>query len=95
MMLAGRLVGVAGALGLPCRKPEPEAGEEPPADAEAELGLVIELKSTSSPSAFFTTILDRPPGTNALEFAFNLALAVDGVGGGDDKPLILFEVEWE
>lgn len=90
-MLAGRLVGVAGTLGLPWRNPDPVAGKEPP--AEAELGLVIELKSTSSPSAFLTTIFDRPPGTNALEFALSRALGVDGVGGGDDKPLMLFEVE--
>lgn len=88
---------MAAALGLPCLKPEPEAG-----DATATgtgLDFVIAPKSTSNPSAFLTTIFDRAPGTNALELAFNRALPgtedVDGVGGGDEMPLRLLEVEWE
>jgi hypothetical protein len=66
---------------------------------EAELDLVMAPRSTSSPSAFLTTIFDLTPGTNVLELAFNRALPgivdVDGVGGGDIIPLRLLEVEWE
>ena len=98
-MLSGRRGGVAVALGLPCLKPELEAGDAAvAADAEAGLDFVIAPKSTSNPSAFFTTIFDRTPGTNVLELAFNRALPgiveVDGVGGGDEIPLRLLEVEW-
>jgi hypothetical protein len=82
-------------LGLPCLNPEAE-GAALGAVVEAGLDFVIAPKSTSNPSAFFTVIFDRL-GTNAEELAFNRALpgiaAVDGVGGGDDIPLILFEVE--
>lgn len=52
------------------------------------------LKSTSRPSAFFRTTFDDLPGTKALEFALRRALvAVEGVGGGEDRPLMLFDVE--
>jgi hypothetical protein len=94
-MLVGLRVGVVAVavLGLPCLKPERGAGEDEP-EVLADIGVfVIELMSTSSPSAFFNTTLDRVPGTKAEELALSRPVAVEGVGGGEVM-LMLLEAEW-
>lgn len=48
--------------------------------------LVIELKSTSTPSGFLTTTLEgRVLGIKVDELALRREVAVEGVGGGEVK----------
>jgi hypothetical protein len=58
--------------------------------------LPYELRFNSCPAGLLiTTFVERDPGTKAPAFALKRAVVVDGVGGGEERPLMLFDAVCE